>query len=178
MSGSSGQIRMHVGVGHEHTVADALDVRGWLVQPWGQGLIREEIRAAMVTRWPPVLWRWIPDLIAVRGRQLALVDPKTSLRSDTPNFAIEQSALIAHQIMANLGLQIVYVFADLSCNEVRHLKIEHRTLDSHRLTTGGSGTPYVLVRKADQRPLDDIFGPIIERRATLNVAYDDVRLAP
>lgn len=155
----NGQQRMHVGIGHEVAVTEWLAARRWLVQPWGQGLIREEIRAALGTRWPPVLWRWIPDLIAVRGRQVVLVDPKTSLRNDTPNFAIEQSAVIAHSIMAHLGLQIVYVFADFSCNEVRHLKIAHRTMDSERLMTGGSGTPYVLVRKADQRPFDDIFGP-------------------
>lgn len=154
----NGQQRMHVGVGHEVAVTEMLAARRWVVQPWGQGLIREEIRAALVTRWPPVLWRWIPDLIAVRGKQVVLVDPKTSLRNDTPNFSIEQNALLAHSIMAHLGLQIVYVFADFSCNEVRYLKIEHRTMDSHRLMTGGSGTPYVLVRKADQRAFDDIFG--------------------
>ena len=172
----NGQRRLHIGIGHEVAVTDALADRGWLVQPWGQGLIREEIRAALVTRYPPVLWRWIPDLIAVKGKTVVLVDPKTSLRSDTPNFAIEQSALIAHQIMANLGLQIVYVFADLTCNEVRHLKIAHRTLDSQRLATGGSGTPFVLVRKADQRPLDDVFGPPVGHPESLVVAYDDVRL--
>lgn len=155
----NGQIRMHVGVEHEHRVAAALAERGWLVQPWGQGLIREEIRAALVTRWPPVLWRWIPDMIAVRGKTVVLVDPKTSLREDTPNFAIEQSALIAHQIMAYLGLQIIYVFAGMLCNDVRYLTVEHRTMDGQRLANGGSGTPYVLVRKEDQRPMDAIFGP-------------------
>jgi len=160
----TGQVRMHLGAGHESAVKERLEAYGWTVQAWGQGLITEEIRAAMYAKYPPVLWRWIPDLIAVRGRVVVLIDPKSSERLDTPNFSIEQSALIAHQIMANLGLLIVYVFADFTCNSVQHLQIAYQSLNEPgRVKTGGSGTPYVLVRKADQRPFDEIFGPPVGR---------------
>jgi hypothetical protein len=91
----------------------------------------------------------------------------TVSRTTTP----EQLRRIAHQIMAHLGLQIIYVFSGMVCNDVRYLKVAHRTMDTQRLATGGSGTPYALVRKEDQRPLDTIFGsriggPIMTTSAT------------
>jgi hypothetical protein len=157
---TNGQVRMHLGQAHEVAVAERLERRGWAVQAWGQGLIREEIRAVLMAIWPPVLWRWLPDLIVTKGRVAVLVDPKSSIRADTPNFAIEQHAVVAHQLMAVLGLPIVYVFGDFTCARVQDIDIVYQSLNEPgRVQTGGSGTPYVLVRKADQRPLDVIFGP-------------------
>jgi hypothetical protein len=154
---TNGAVRIHLGKSHEEAVQERLEQYGWTVQPWGQGLLTDEIRAAWQRHYPPVQWRWIPDLIAVRGTRLVLVDPKWDASPESPNFSIEQDAIMAHRAMAQLGLRIVYVFGDFSCNTPEGLVIAHRSLGAERERNGGSGTPYVLVRKADQHPFEDWF---------------------
>ena len=149
---------MHLGQAHEQAVRERLSLYGWDVQPWGQGLLTDSIRASIQHQFPPVLWRWIPDLIAARGKRVWLIDPKSEQRFDTPNFTIEQSAYQAHCAMAVLGLRIVYVFADFRCNTPEGLKVVHHSIGD-RQQTGGSGTPFLLIRKAEQFGFDEFFGP-------------------
>lgn len=160
----NGQTRLHVGQAHELEVAKQLERRGWAVKPWGQGLFDDNIRQALINRKDPVVyWRWIPDLIAVRGETVYLVDPKTDMRTDTPNFSIELDAFIAHNAMRALGLHIVYVWADLTCNTPgRLVSAGLFTPEPGRnrvATTNGSGTSFMLVRKDAQMPFDKVFGP-------------------
>lgn len=164
----SGQHRLHLGKSHEDAVADRLRAHGWVVHPWGQGLfaddaIGDEVRAALVTREPKTLWRWIPDLIAVKGNKIYLVDPKTDIRSDTPNFSLEVDAYMAHSMMRCLGLPIVYVWQDFTCNAPHRLRPVAWFLEPQRGVTRGSGTPFVLVAKADQDPFEKVFGPPVLR---------------
>lgn len=147
-----------MGVSHEVAVKDLLVEYGWNVQPWGQGLWTERIRADLQMRYPPTLWRWIPDMIATRGPRAILVDPKTEWRIDTPNFSIEQSALIAHQDMAHLGLDIVYVFSGFLCNWMPRIAVSFLSTQLRQETKGGSGTPFALIPKSDCVPLADVFG--------------------
>lgn len=159
MEVTNGALRLRLGGSHEAAVAERLEALGWLVQPWGQGILIPEVRAALSRLSPPSMWRWTPDLIAIRGRSLVLVDPKTTMRQDTPNFAIEQMALITHLIMeCSFGIPIVYVFSDFTGNQVSRLRVMHRSLDATRLINGGSGTPMVLVRKDEQLPFEKLFG--------------------
>ncbi len=160
----SGERRLHIGKAHESATAERLHAHGWTVHPWGQGLFTdddagEEVRAALVTREPKTLWRWIPDLIAVKGSQIYLVDPKTDLRSDTPNFSLEVDAYMAHSMMRCLGLPIVYVWQDFTCNAPHRLRPVRWQLEPQRGEVRGSGTPFVLVRKVDQLPFEAVFGP-------------------
>ena len=162
----NGSRRLHTGKGHEEATAGMLRARGWIVHPWGQGLFEddengEEIRAALVTHEPKTLWRWIPDLIAVRGRKIYLVDPKTDLRGDTPNFSIEIDAYMAHSAMQCLGLPIVYVWQNFTCNSPATLRIHKWMVEPQRGRVSGSGTPFGLVNKAEQYPFDRIFGPVL-----------------
>jgi hypothetical protein len=162
----SGERRLHIGKSHEGATADKLRCHGWIVHPWGQGLFAddedgEQVRAALVTREPKTLWRWIPDLIAVKGKKIYLVDPKTDLRGDTPNFSLEVDAYMAHSMMRCLGLPIMYVWQDFTCNAPHLLKPVRWQLDPQRGEVRGSGTPFVLVRKADQVPFDEVFGPAV-----------------
>lgn len=156
-----GQDRLHHGVEHEQRVASELKLRGWHVQPWGQGLFTDQVRQSLNACDPVVFWRWLPDLIAVRDGRVVMVDPKTDLTS-TDNFSIEMAAWHAHQLMRPLGLRTVYVFSDLTCNTPEGLRIE-RVFNGQRAggrvnVAGGSGTPYMLVKRSEQWPLDKWFG--------------------
>lgn len=164
----SGQHRLHLGQGHEQRVQRELERRGWHVQPWGQGLLDDVTRQALVEKAPIVLWRWMPDLIAVRDDKVALVDPKSDTRTDTPYYSIEISALQAHRAMSVLGLRIVYVWGDLTVNYPENLICERWVMPDpgrNRVAANGSGTPFALVRKDAQHPMDRLFGPVVQDRS-------------
>jgi hypothetical protein len=146
---------MHLGLGHEQAVAEHLAGLGWTVHAWGQGLFDDRdgelVRAALVLHRPATHWRWIPDLIAVRGDEIRLVDPKAN-QSDTEYHAIEIDAWMAHRVMECLGLPIVYVWHDFTCNTPTGLGPRRWFLNPQGVN--GSGTPFVLIRKDEQHPLD------------------------
>jgi len=160
----TGAVRLHIGKGHELDVTEKLAAHGWIVHPWGQGLFEgeagEHVRQALVARQPKTYWRWIPDLIAVKGTRLMLVDPKTDL-TDTPNFSIEIDAYIAHLAMSGFGLPVVYVWQDMTCNTPGGLFVHKWFAELQRGATRGSGTPFGLVSRADQKPFEWAFGPRI-----------------
>lgn len=164
----SGVRRLHIGKGHELAVSAKIhDQYGWDVHPWGQGLfddtpIGERVRAALVLHEPKTYWRWIPDLIAVKGGRVRLVDPKTDA-SNTDSFSIEIDAYMAHQAMRALGLPIIYVWQDFTCNTPAGLFVHRWELRPQRGRNRGSGTPYGLIYKNDQHPLEWAFGPPIEQ---------------
>jgi hypothetical protein len=148
------QDRLHHGRQHEIAVRERLEACGWTVQDWGQGLFDDRIRVVIRhgKREPVVLWRWIPDLIAINGQRIVLVDPKTDLRGDTSNFSIEVSAWQAHLAMLPLGLPIAYVWSDFTCN-LAHMIRPVRLLPG----VAEGRTSFYLVRKADQRPFEWAF---------------------
>lgn len=165
------QDRIHVGLLHEKAVAQELAARGWHVHPWGQGVLSDAVRHAFMDRdsgRDVLLWRWMADLIAVRGKSVVLIDPKSEQRKDTPFFTIELRALMTHLAMKPLGLNTVVVWADMTCNRVDKLRIVDHWLpepDKRRVTTAGSRTPFARVRKDEQRPLDEFFGPVLTKAA-------------
>lgn len=161
-----GQDRIRLGEAHERAVAARLVEQGWTVQPWGQGVMQEDIRTSMFHQPHTVFWRWIPDLIAIRGSRVVLVDPKTEKNHATGNHALELDAWSAHQIMAPLGLPIVYVWADFTCNtpdRVRPHRVVYPKADGISIRDG-SQTPFVLVKKSDQHPFEQWFGVARESR--------------
>lgn len=163
-----GQDRLRIGLRHERHVQAELERRGWHVQPWGQGLLDDRVRQVLNERAPVVLWRWLPDLIAVRGDRVYLVDPKTDFRPDSPNFSIEISAIQAHRAMSCLGLRIVYVFGDMTCNSPENIRPVQWFMPDPgrtRIAANGSGTPFALVRKSEQIPFDACFGTPLEESA-------------
>lgn len=160
---SQGAVRLHIGQGHELEVAAKAKAHGWSVHPFGQGLFTGDdgdiIRQALVARSPKTYWRWIPDLIAVKGKRTLLVDPKTDLRGDTPNFSIEIDAYIAHLAMSGFGLPVIYVWHDMTCNTPAGLYVHKWFLEPERGALRGSGTPFGLISKSDQHPFEWAFGP-------------------
>lgn len=159
----TGPVRIHLGVDHEKNVRAKLEQHGWIVHPWGQGIFTEmsgdEIRQALVQHTPKTYWRWIPDMVAVRGSAVRLVDPKSDFRTDTENFSIEVDAYMAHSAMRGLGLPIVYVWQDMTCDTPAGLRVHNWRLEPERGKNRGSGTPYGLIYKFDQHPFDWAFGP-------------------
>lgn len=159
-----GQIRLRLGAAFEAAVADMLRDRRYTVQPFGQGLLIPEVREAIQHLKPAVPWRWTPDLIAVRGKKVALVDPKSGWRDDTGNVAIELAAIFAHRAMGLFVLPIIYVFDTPHGVLTAHhddVHIRRQVLDTGAIR-GGSGTPFVLVHHSTLTPFDDMFGPVSE----------------
>jgi hypothetical protein len=156
--------RKHLAESHEFAIRVELERRGWTVEPFGIALLSDHMRQALRQVQPLALWRWLPDLIATRDRRTVLVDGKDEQRNDTPNFAVEETAILAHRTMATLGVPIVYVFSDMSCNfncddllnQGRRVGPTHG--GSRVQGAAGSGTPFWLLPKRHQLHLDEVFG--------------------
>lgn len=147
--------RKHVGDLHEQRVAEELTVRGWHVNPWGQGVLTAPVRAAL--RATDSALRWTPDLVAARGEDLTLVDCKGRASSSaTGRHAVERAAVRAHlQLTAWIDLPIYYVFDDLT------VLTAHDVLTAGRVgphTRIGSGAPYYLIDGGLADPFDSVFG--------------------
>ncbi|MFI0262389.1 hypothetical protein ACH4OW_25485 [Streptomyces sp. NPDC017056] len=109
---ASYQQRKATGDAHEKHVARELTLRGWGVSFWEQGTLTAHVRRAL--RATDTSIRWMPDLIAVRGEGLALVDCKSRMTSGTTHrHAVERAAVHAHlQLTAWTCLPVFYVFDD------------------------------------------------------------------
>lgn len=159
-----GQERMHVGLSHETAVADRLRSFGWHVEPFGQGLFTDVIRSSMQHHDPPVLLRWLPDLIASRAGRIVLVEAK-SRTSDTPNNSLEIDCLSALTTCeACWSIPVVIVWGDFTVNRPRDLR-PFRWVTQRESWVSGSRTPFVLVRKSDQLPFERFFGRALRKSA-------------
>jgi hypothetical protein len=155
---------MSRGYQHEQQVKAALELRGWQVSPFGHQVLPAHAREIVrrndigVDR---VLWRWMPDFIASKGDRVYLVEVKAELRTDTDFFSIEQKALDAHKVANRLGFRVIVVFDDMTCNFSDYLTPHKKWTPMPGLrrlvNVNGSGTPFVLVRKADQHTFNMFF---------------------
>jgi hypothetical protein len=168
----TGQERIHLGQRHEERVKLSLELRGWHVHPWGQGVLSDEVRQAFNERdngSDVLLWRWMPDMIAVRGIDIYLIEAKSERRTDTPYFTIEVRSIMAQLAMKTLGLSTVIVWADGTCNRTEDLEVVDFWLPEgkgRRLNNvDGSGTPFARVAKSKQISLDALFGSRMENVA-------------
>lgn len=157
--------RKAVGDVHEQRVAEELTLRGWEVNPWGQGILTGCVRGAL--RRTDSSLRWTPDLVAARGEIIALIDCKSRMTSgESDRHAVERAAVKAHlQLAAWTDLPVYYVFDNLGVLTPHDILMAGR-LGPH--TRVGSGAPYYLIGTGLDRPFDDIFGPhenLIQLRA-------------
>ena len=139
----------------EQHVAEELTIRGWTVNPWGQGVLTEEVRFALKSS--DSYLRWTPDLVAARGESVVLIDCKARMTSSASNRnSIERAAVKAHlQFSAWTDLPVYYVFDNLK------VLTPHDVLTSGRAgphTRVGSGAPYYLVPDALAKAFDALFG--------------------
>lgn len=158
----------------EVKVIERLSQAGWSAFPFGQAQLPDECRDRL-KRFEdgcrrPSLIRWMPDIITFRdlpnGRSfVALIDAKAS--SDTPNYAIEMSAIEASEIYTDrLYTPTFFVFDDWRVLTPREAR-QRGTHGPPPRPDHGSGTPYLLVGKRFARPFSEIFpmANVIERTA-------------
>jgi hypothetical protein len=153
---ASWKTRKEVGDALEQTVAEELTLRGWTVNPWGQGILTGPVRGAL-HRTDTAL-RWTPDLVAARGEIVVFIDCKGQMTSGTTDrHCIERAAVRAHlQLVALMELPVYYVFDGLGVLTPHEVMMAGR-IGPH--TNVGSGAPYYLVSAQLARPFDRIFGP-------------------
>lgn len=152
---ASFQQRKAIGDAQEHYVAEQLTLRGWEVNFWGQGLLTRNLRDAL--RGTDSFIRWIPDLIASKGKELVLIDCKSRMTSrNTGRHAVERAAVHAHlQLVAWTGLPVYYVFDDLGVLAPHDVLIAGQE-GPHSVV--GSGSPYFLISGSIARRFDVLFG--------------------
>ncbi|MFB8273446.1 hypothetical protein ACFC96_43640 [Streptomyces sp. NPDC055955] len=152
---TSFQRRKDVGDAHEQRVARELDIRGWAVDEWGQGVLSPTVSAAL--RSTDSFLRWTPDLIAAQGRHLFMIDCKSRMTSSTTDrHAVETAAVKAHlQLAAWTGLPVCYVFDNLDVLTPLDILTTGRTGPQ---TVRGSGSPYHLVPARHALAFDTVFG--------------------
>ncbi len=151
-----GQERMHIGDAHEQAVAERLREVGWHVEPFGQGLFSEKLRSALQHHQPPVLIRWLPDMIATRRGRVVLVEAKSRGSNDTPNHSLEIACLTSMQVCeACWSVPVYLVWSDFTVSIPRY--IEPNRVELHPRVKG-SCTPFVLVPKSQGKPFSYYFG--------------------
>lgn len=177
----TGEERLANAHAHEQAVRAELSARGLVIEPFGQALLSESVRAMLQTT--RTLLRWLPDLIGWRPLKPRpfLIDAKHCIGgSKTPFHSFEIRALLAARI---IGLPVIYV-----CDEYRALLAEEpfngvdggccdecwrlantgllggsvpdRCPEHARRGGRGSGTPYVLIKRTRCVGLDKLFGAV------------------
>jgi hypothetical protein len=151
--------RMRIAREHESLVLASIRKRDWWVAcEYGQGMLTEEVRNHLRHIDTPL--RWQADIVAVRTDRPAayMVDAKASDRRDTPNYDIEQSALmVSHNWYTHMRLPLVIVWYDGGCNFTWDLL----AADAPLVPMSGVGpqrTDFFLWPKAQARPFDSVFG--------------------
>jgi hypothetical protein len=145
----------------ECTVLDALRVRGWTAELFGQGQLFEDVRAILRQVKTPV--RWMADIIGCKkfaARTLTVfVDAKAGeLWRRTNKHDVEQSAAeSAHRWAEFSNCPVYFVFTDWSVTiPATVLELDERGPDYGN----GSGMPFLLVPRIACTTFDAIFGPV------------------
>lgn len=154
--------RMSIAEAWEREVADALRLRGWDVQTYGQQDFNQKLRAFL--RDEPAVDRWRPDFVARRGGRVRLIDPKTCTERNrtSVNYAIEKasvSAMVAHEQIT--GWPVLLVMHDWRVVPAKMVwdLVEHDELREIPYLGYGSGTPgWLLPKKTCLLDFDAVFG--------------------
>jgi Holliday junction resolvase len=146
--------RLAQGEEHERAVLDRLHGLGWMVIPFGQGLLRKDLRK--VLRDVDTNVRWCPDMLAVKGRMMVSVDAKAGVKwRETGNHAVEIRAVRSLDAwIAYSGYPAYIVFSDFRCATPAMIKDQGR---KGKYQGSGSGTPFMVISSASCDPFDDVF---------------------
>ncbi|MEV7169324.1 hypothetical protein AB0O18_06495 [Streptomyces sp. NPDC093224] len=149
------QQRKAVGDAHEQRIAEELTACGWVVNPWGQGVLTHPVQAAL--RGTGSSLRWTPDLLAAKDGRVAMIDCKSSMTSRTTRrHAIESAAVRAHlQLVAWTVLPLYYVFDSLDVLTPFDALVAGQN-GPHSIA--GSGAPYLFVPTTHCRSFGSTFG--------------------
>ncbi len=142
--------RKEAGDAHEQTIREQLRARNWIVSEAGQGVLHPAVRAVLQTTESP--YRHEPDMIAVRGCEIAVIDGKGTV-SGGPNYTINRRSLAAlRRFAAYHDLPVYCVFDDL-----RVLTPEEVVTAAGLTRLDGAGA-YLRVPRGLGRPFDAVFG--------------------
>ncbi|WP_328723526.1 hypothetical protein OHT52_31165 [Streptomyces sp. NBC_00247] len=152
--------RKDIGDRHESRVMQALQARGWTVQPCGQGIYPAPIQDAL--RRTRSTLRQFPDLIAARGADLVTIDAKERMPSTcSDRYAISTATVNAGLLFtaAHAPTPLYYVLGDM--NVLTPAEVLHYTAHALRHRSGA----YYLVSSHQAHAFDDVFGPKASRVA-------------
>lgn len=145
--------RKIVGDAHEARVREEFEKRGYIVAPWGQGLLCEPIRR-LLSRTKCEL-RWEPDLYVSDERDLFMVDCKARMSPHTRRHSISREAHVEQLKLASRRRQsLLYVFDDLTVMDVYEVAAR---APRARLKLGPTGA-YYLIDPELTHPFDTVFG--------------------
>lgn len=144
------EARKQTGDAHENRVAVEMSNRNWVVDPWGQAVLSEQVRRAISrTRW-----KNFPDLVAARDGDLVAIDAKDRMSSaETGRYAISRECVsFGLQFVAAFGVPIFYVFGNLG------VLTPQEVMSYGSTGARGMGGSYYLVNGRLAHQFDDVFG--------------------
>lgn len=157
---STWEEREAAGTRHEVAVEHRLRAAGWLTARFGQGMMPPATVEALRKTQSPL--RWTPDLVAVRGERVLLVDAKTTLKTyDRVRFHVVEAKCVRkqyelfHDQDGLLVVPVVYVFGDFTCawlGDVNAFGVYRRG------SAAGSRTPYYSIDIDLCRAFEEVFG--------------------
>lgn len=137
---------------NEVKLLDWLKRNGWMAERFGQGLLSQQMRAALLRVQPATPIRWLPDILAVKHCRVVLLDAKGG-RDDTPNVSIEEASSRAALAFSHaMNCQVLHVWAGgraLSAWDAEQIQ----GIVGPRHHRDGSGTPYRLIPKEELKPI-------------------------
>jgi hypothetical protein len=123
---------------------------GWECSPYGPPT-DDPIRGMLADVKPSSALRWFPDLIATNGKEVSLIEVK-STRAGNRNWAIEkQSLAVAKQLNDEFKIRVAYAWVDSDNNIEAFVHYEELILLPMRegpQRGKGSGTPYWLIERS------------------------------
>ncbi|MFE7015733.1 hypothetical protein ACFVAQ_35445 [Streptomyces sp. NPDC057651] len=152
--------RKEVGDRHEHRIIQALQDRGWTVQPCGQGTYPAPIQDALATTNSAL--RQFPDLIAARGSDLVTIDAKDRMPSThSDRYAISAATVNAGLLFTatHAPTPLYYVLGDMKV--LTPAEVLHYTVHALRHRSGA----YHLVSTHQAHPFDEVFGRPVAQAA-------------
>lgn len=144
--------RLSQGVAWERRVGNELARRGWTACLWGQGELPPGVAKALRQTRSPL--RWLPDILAVRGQEVVLVDAKSGGGKDV-HFIERASWDTARRLAASLGVEVHFAFSDMT---TANAETVGNRATYHAGSSRGSGEPFLILAVADTFPFDQTFG--------------------
>lgn len=152
-------VRLADSAQHEMLVYRALVNRGWTVGRWdGVQTCLDALHRDVYCDLPPII-RCRPDIIAVRGREWFMVDPKGRWHEITSSYAVNTEALEAHkQTMYGHFGRLIYVFRSMQTLSLADFEADGFPWAAS--PNAGSGTAFTTVWDSACRSLDEVFGEV------------------
>ena len=160
--------RLTLGIKHEESIREALRLRGWLAEPFGQAMISETMRSHLRKVDTPV--RRLPDIIAAKGlasgEQIIFIEAKGGKRyRETGKHDVELASLESAEAFIDYsgGCPFYFVFDKGGVATPEDIR---EVCWPGYFNGRGSGTPFVLFPVDICRSFASVFGEKPSEQAT------------